>query len=65
MTGTNKGGLPFFNIPANGAKVETEWISFYRLLDGKVAEHRALMDVAGLMAYLKGWGPRHRLGHAR
>ena len=52
MTGTNTGGLPWFGVPANGKKVDVQWISTYRLADGKAAEHRAVMDVLGLMQQL-------------
>jgi predicted ester cyclase len=52
MTGTNRGGLPWFGIPANDKPVDVQWISIYRLADGKVVEHRAVMDVMGLMQQL-------------
>jgi predicted ester cyclase len=52
MTGTNQGGLPWFGIPANGKSVDTEWISIYRLSNGKVVEHRAVMDLVTLMQQL-------------
>jgi predicted ester cyclase len=52
ITGTNTGGFPWLNIPANGNKVDTEWISIYTLKDGKVTEHRAVMDLMGLMQQL-------------
>jgi predicted ester cyclase len=52
MTGTNKGGLPWFGIPANDAPVNVEWIGIYTVKDGKVTEHRAVMDVATLMQQL-------------
>ena len=52
MTGTNKGGFPWFNIPANGNSVDIQYISIYGLKDGKVVEHRAIMDVMGLMQQL-------------
>ncbi len=52
MQGTNEGGLPWFGIPANGNKVDIEWVSEYRVADGKVAEHWTQMDVAGLMQQL-------------
>ncbi|MDQ6743952.1 MAG: ester cyclase [Candidatus Dormibacteraeota bacterium] len=29
-----------------------QWISLYRLRDGQAAEHRAVMDVMGLMQQL-------------
>lgn len=52
MTGTNTGGLPWMGIPANGRTVSTEWISIYRLADGKVVEHRAVMDILGMLQQL-------------
>jgi predicted ester cyclase len=52
MTGTNRGGLPWFNIPANDKPIDVQWISIYRLQDGRVAEHRAVMDLMGLMQQL-------------
>jgi steroid delta-isomerase-like uncharacterized protein len=52
MTGTNQGGLPWFGVPANGNKVDIEWISIYRLDEGRVVEHRAFMDLLGLMQQL-------------
>ena len=52
MTGTNRGGLPWFNIPANDKPVDVQWISVYRLAGGKIAEHWAQMDVMGLMQQL-------------
>jgi predicted ester cyclase len=52
MQGTNQGGLPWLGVPANGKKVDTQWISIYRLNNGKVVEHRAVMDIAGMMQQL-------------
>jgi predicted ester cyclase len=52
MTGTNQGGLAWANIPANGNKVDFQWISLYRFRDGRVVEHRAVMDLLGLMQQL-------------
>ena len=52
VTGTNTGGFPWLGVPANGNKVGIEWISIYTLKDGKVTEHRAIMDVMGLMQQL-------------
>jgi steroid delta-isomerase-like uncharacterized protein len=52
MTGTNQGGLAWAGVPANGNSVNVEWISLYRLHDGQVVEHRAVMDVMGLMQQL-------------
>ena len=52
MRGTNQGGLAWLGVPANGKPVDIEWISLYRLSGGKVVEHRAVMDIAGLMQQL-------------
>ncbi|HEY4865161.1 MAG TPA: ester cyclase [Candidatus Dormibacteraeota bacterium] len=52
MTGTNQGGLAWAGVPANGNRIDVEWISLYRLRDGQVVEHRAVMDVMGLMQQL-------------
>jgi predicted ester cyclase len=52
MTGTNQGGLPWFGIPANGKSVDTQWISIYRLANGQVVEHRAVMDLMAMMQQL-------------
>ena len=52
LTGTNTGGFSWLGIPANGNKVDVEWISIYTLKDGKVTEHRAVMDIMGLMQQL-------------
>ncbi len=52
MQGTNTGGFPWFGIPANGKSVDTDWISIYRVQDGKVVEHWAQMDVPKMMMQL-------------
>lgn len=52
MTGTNQGGLAWAGVPPNGNQVDVTWISIYRLVGGKVVEHRAEMDVMGLMQQL-------------
>lgn len=52
MTGTNRGGVPWLGAPANGNPVDVQWISIYRLADGKVVEHEAQMDLIGLMQQL-------------
>ena len=52
MTGTNQGGLAWAGVPANGNKVNVTWISIYRLVGDKVVEHRAEMDIMGLMQQL-------------
>lgn len=52
ITGTNTGGFPWLGVPANGNKVDVEWISIYTIKDGRVIEHRAIMDAMGLMQQL-------------
>jgi len=52
MTGTNTGGFPMLGVPANGNKVDIEWISIYTVKDGKATDHRAVMDLMGLMQQL-------------
>ena len=52
MTGTNKGGMPWFGIPANDRKLNVEWITVYTVKDGKVVETKAQMDIAGMMQQL-------------
>lgn len=52
MTGTNQGGLAWANVPANGNRIDVEWISLYRVRDGQAVEHRAVMDLLGLMQQL-------------
>lgn len=52
MTGTNSGGLPWLGVPANGAQVDTDWITIYRLADGKVVETWAQMDIPKMMMQL-------------
>ena len=50
QTGTNTGGLPWFGIPANGAKVDFEWVQISRHdADGKVAETWTQMEVPKMM----------------
>lgn len=53
MTGTNKGGLPWAGVPANDAKVDTDWIQISRHdADGKVVETWSQMDVPKMMMQL-------------
>lgn len=50
---TNTGGLPWFGIPANDAKVDVEWVQISRHDDdGKIAETWAQMEVVKLMQQL-------------
>ncbi len=56
LTGTNDGGLPWFGVPANGNKVDIEYITIYRLEDDKVVESWAQMEIAKLMQQLGAGG---------
>jgi steroid delta-isomerase-like uncharacterized protein len=57
LRGTNTGGLPWLGVPANGAAIEVEAISFYRVADGRVVEHWGQNDVMRLMAQLGATSP--------
>lgn len=48
-TGTNVNGAPWLNVSANGKKFDFEWMSIYRLKNGKIVEHHGVNDVATLM----------------
>ena len=50
--GTNQGGVPFLNAPANGSPIDTAFVSFYRIKGGKIVEHWGLNDAAALMQQL-------------
>ena len=53
MTGTNSGGLPWFGIVANDAKVDVEWIQISRHdPDGTIAETFTQMELPKLMMQL-------------
>lgn len=53
QTGTNTGGLPWFGIPANDAKVDFGWIQISRHdADGRIAETWAQIEVPKLMQQL-------------
>jgi predicted ester cyclase len=52
MKGTNQGGLEWAGIPANGKPIDIDWVTIYRLEDGKVVETWAQMDVPKLMQQL-------------
>lgn len=57
MTGTNSGGFPWFGAPANGNKIDAEWISIYRLENGKIAEHWGVVDGLTVLTQSGGWTP--------
>jgi predicted ester cyclase len=52
VTGTNDGGFPLFNVPANGAKIDFPAVGIYRLRDGKIVGHWGLNDALTLMMQL-------------
>lgn len=52
VRGTNTGGVPFLNVPANGRKIEIGSISVYRVAGGRVVEHWGLNDATALMMQL-------------
>jgi predicted ester cyclase len=49
MKGSNQGGLAWAQAAANGNPIDMEWISIYRLRDGKVVEHWAINDMMRLV----------------
>ena len=53
MTGTNKGGLAWAGVPANDAKIDTDWVQISRHdADGKVVETWSQMDLPKMMMQL-------------
>jgi predicted ester cyclase len=50
--GTNQGGVPFMDVPANGNPIDVAFVSVYRIEDGKIVEHWGLNDAAALMQQL-------------
>jgi predicted ester cyclase len=57
VTGTNQGGFPAFQIPANGNPIDiTSW-GLYRLRDGKVVEHSGINDALVLLMQLGAFPP--------
>jgi predicted ester cyclase len=57
VTGTNEGGVPWIGAPANGAKVDFQWISIYDVKDGKITKHAGVNDLTTLMMQLGVWQP--------
>ena len=52
MTGTNKGGLPWFGLAANDKAIDTEDIQILRVQEGKVHESWAQMNLPKMMMQL-------------
>lgn len=50
FSGTHTG--PFFGMPPTGRHVSAPLMLFYRLADGRIAEHWMVLDAAALMAQL-------------
>ena len=51
VTGTNEGGMPWFGVGPNNAKVDNESWALYRLENGKVVESWGVND-AGILFQL-------------
>jgi predicted ester cyclase len=49
FTGTNLGGMWWVDAPANGSPIDVTFISVYRVVDGRVVEHRAWNDMLALI----------------
>jgi predicted ester cyclase len=49
MVGSNLGGLPWAGVEPNGNTVDMDWISIYRIEQGKIAEHWAINDMPTLL----------------
>jgi predicted ester cyclase len=52
LTGTNLRGLPWAGVSANHSRIDMEFISIYRIEDGKIVECWALNDMALLTRQL-------------
>jgi len=52
ITGTNQGGFPLMNVPANGNPIDFAFVGIYTLRDGKIVSHWGLNDAATLMQQL-------------
>jgi predicted ester cyclase len=53
VKGTNQGGFPPFNVPANGNPFQIDAVSVYRFdEDGKVVEHWGMNDALMLLMQL-------------
>jgi predicted ester cyclase len=56
VTGTNTGGFPAFNVPANGKPIDIESWSIYAFRDGKVVRHVGINDALILLMQLGAMG---------
>jgi predicted ester cyclase len=53
ITGTNQGGFPLMNAPANGNPVDFRSVAIYTLRDGKIVSSWGLNDAMTLMMQLQ------------
>jgi predicted ester cyclase len=44
VTGTNQGGFPAFNLPANGNPFDIQAVGIYHFRDGKIVSHWGMND---------------------
>lgn len=49
--GTHR-GAPFFGVPASGKEIKANGMLFYRVADGRIAEHWMQLDTQALMSQL-------------
>jgi predicted ester cyclase len=52
MVGTNLGGLPWAGVEPNGQRIDMQWISIYRIANGKVVETWAINEMIKLVQQL-------------
>jgi predicted ester cyclase len=55
VTGSNQGGFPALNVPANGNPFTIDACSVYRLREGRVVEHWGMNDAFALLMQLGGF----------
>ncbi len=52
LTGTNRGGLPWAGVGPNDSRIDMQWISVYRIADGRVVETWAINEMMKLVDQL-------------
>lgn len=52
MTGTNKGGMPWFGAGPNDAKIDAPMITIYQIAGGKIVESWGWFDAQRIMQQL-------------
>src|SRR5687767_13220009 len=60
FVGTHTGDLvtPQGTLPASGNRLDLPYADYFRVADGKIVEHRAFWDQAGMLAQLGAPAPR-------